>query len=1142
MKNHRFLTVSLSGILCLIFSSMFSVSAQTENWKQTIAYNSISDALNAQLKGETVYKLHLNGDETTIADTTIVLLSDLKSLSIGRIKNLTELPAHITQLTSLEELYLDLPNLCKLPEDLHKLQNLRSLSIFSAARDLQYPERVFELPLLEELNLINMRSRNELPNSFAKLEKLKELTIDSCNTIRFPEQFKPAFLQNVLIRNCDSIDMPSLLESLSFSDSLKNLEIIQCNVKEIPAEIGKLKSLVNFSSNENPIKHVQDGFGQLENLESLTFIGSSIASLPESMLGLKKLRSLNIGSTVSLNMEGIIDLASRMNISHLSISSPKNKYLPNNIGKLKQLEGLDLSGNTFETLPASLCSLTNLLYLTLPKCKRLPNDFHKLKNVEHLNFSYNEIGLEELPANVWEINEIQYDFTGNKLKSLPEFNKYYGIQILRLTGNELESIPSSISNLSDLVILNLDMNNLKKIPESMKAMDNLKFLGISGMSSLNLKQAFTIIKEMKGLERLDISKSYISNLPGIAFECNQLKYIAILDDDGSFYSVVESIEELKNISVAEPLAQIDVPLYVDTISYYPHLAFSVKRINQMKKFGSDIYFATQMNGIFHYNTKSGVFDYLNTYTSSIPSDNIKSVTLLDGKLYAIGHVNGVSQFMVYDGSIWHVQSFGHKGLTYATSSIFSDLDSNLWIWGYDVLARYKDGIFTYFTKDNSPVSGVPGVFYADKKGNIWLSSNNSILRFSEEKGWDEYKNVFTDAIYATLVDFEENENGDILAVLNFDKYAVFKNEIWTQFSIPKCIIPNIQKVEFRESDSTMVFAGEYVLSFVKSNACRHVRLARVLNEYTFEMNNIQVGDTSIWMCSSDQIMVLRNGMDEIQKLEAGTAPFCKNEIKDLKWFRDNLYILAGEHVYIQKNQSFTELPAPPIKSGNSIVFDSEGNLYLCGLGIACYNGLNWIKISPEFFGDNDFISHIAFDKKNNLWASNQSGLSCKIGNEWKFYSKRDLKVQVIQNTYLLSSPKSEIWYSTGMDLIRVDKKPVKFSAFVGYGERVSSFAFDRKGKIWIGSEGKGVGLVESNSIPLGFKKPSVDISSIVDMCFDSDDNLWALSSEALYKISDSEWTQYWKSNNREFSFSCLEVVGEQIYVGTNAGLLVLSKK
>ena len=93
-----------------------------------------------------------------------------------------------------------------------------------------------------------------------------------------------------------------------------------------------------------------------------------------------------------------------------------------NIGELKKLQVLNLSGNSLNKLPDSIGHLINLkeLYLDCISLKTLPNTISKLHNLEVLSLSDNPFS--ELPTKMKHLTNLKrLPLDNNKVESFSKF-------------------------------------------------------------------------------------------------------------------------------------------------------------------------------------------------------------------------------------------------------------------------------------------------------------------------------------------------------------------------------------------------------------------------------------------------------------------------------------------------------------------------------------------------------------------------------------------------------------------------------------------------------------------------------------------------------------------------------------------------
>jgi Leucine-rich repeat (LRR) protein len=112
---------------------------------------------------------------------------------------------------------------------------------------------------------------------------------------------------------------------------------------------------------------------------------------------------------------------------------------------------------------------------------------------------------------------------GNRLNSLPSsIVNLKNLQILELEGNRLNSLPSSIGNLKNLQVLGLENNILNSLPESI---GKLTKLGDLKLSRNNLESVPRQIGNLKNITYLGLASNKLTSIPK---EIGKLKKLEII--------------------------------------------------------------------------------------------------------------------------------------------------------------------------------------------------------------------------------------------------------------------------------------------------------------------------------------------------------------------------------------------------------------------------------------------------------------------------------------------------------------------------------------------------------------------------------------------------------------------------------------
>lgn len=305
----------------------------------------------------------------------------------------TELPQNITQLSSLEYLFIVSGTMHSLPSGFKKLKRLKVLTLrHPDFKDNQFKlsDEIFELENLQELGL-NSCYLKHIPDKITQLKKLRKLDLSQNDLVTLPENL----------------------------GSLKNLESLWLNNNRItflPQSICELSKLEVLNLGENRLSCLPDKIGGLINLKELDLSQNNLKKLPTSITELVNLKKLNLISFDGNNEDVLLI----------------NKIF----SELDNLEELHLS-NLFY-LPFSKLTSEKIHTLSLPNIAIKPLDIKilcRLKVLKQLNlyeFSIPKENKEEILKTFDIIDDTNID----KLKQCLAENFNYSIRIGKVNTND----------------------------------------------------------------------------------------------------------------------------------------------------------------------------------------------------------------------------------------------------------------------------------------------------------------------------------------------------------------------------------------------------------------------------------------------------------------------------------------------------------------------------------------------------------------------------------------------------------------------------------------------------------------------------------------------------------------------------------
>ncbi len=225
-----------------------------------------------------------------------------------------------------------------------------------------------------------------------------------------------------------------------------------------------------------------------------------------TLKNLKVLHIEDLNDTLSLPSE-----FSELHLQELKISNIPMIYIPEEFSKMNSLRVVAFSGIKINQLPNFIYNLNNLEVLIVNSCpiNTISDDISKLRSLKKLDF--NSVNLEEITPMLSELESIEEIKIYGKLKTFPNVFNCPNLKKLDLSFNkEIQSIPSDICKLQNLVEINLSSNKITSIPDEIGNMKKLEIFLIKGNK---LKEIPVSLYNCTSLQKVDISCNQITIIP-----------------------------------------------------------------------------------------------------------------------------------------------------------------------------------------------------------------------------------------------------------------------------------------------------------------------------------------------------------------------------------------------------------------------------------------------------------------------------------------------------------------------------------------------------------------------------------------------------------------------------------------------------
>lgn len=361
--------------------------------------------------------------------------------------------------------------------------------------------------LLTELN-VTACGFKILEDSFISIfQVLSDLTLTENSLVQLPDNFVKHLSTLQLLRlDCNE------LESISNNDwslviGLTVLDLTSNKLRELPDSLGFCLKLLNCFVTQNPILRIPQTFSSLQNLEifecdvnNLTDIQNLSAAIQWQQYGAPPLTVLIRGSRALARYYEMVHVASS-GVS-LDLSGIRMSAIPSAIYSFKWIKQLDLSKNLIKSIPPSLKKLENLSELDL-RSNPIAYLSPVVIELEHLaNFNISSscfLSIQNMPIPIFldSLLGVQHegqamnlfirslmmalaqtqriDISGWGLLALnSNWTDFGKLTCLDASNNCLGCLPSGISILTNLIVLNLSLNFFEVIPDVLCEIVSLK--------------------------------------------------------------------------------------------------------------------------------------------------------------------------------------------------------------------------------------------------------------------------------------------------------------------------------------------------------------------------------------------------------------------------------------------------------------------------------------------------------------------------------------------------------------------------------------------------------------------------------------------------------------------------------------------
>ncbi|KAF3457443.1 hypothetical protein FNV43_RR02101 [Rhamnella rubrinervis] len=437
---------------------------------------------------------------------------DASSLLHLRRVDFTNLIQNMTNLRHLHLRQVDISS--SVPEFLANLSFLTTLGLGGCNLHGKFPENVFQLHKLEDINVpCNYHLTGFLPE-FQPSNSLRKVTLDHTNfSGKLPISIGNLnSLTRLALHECNFVGTPPSsiwnLSQLTYLDLSSNLFSGQV----LPSTLGNLSKLTNLLLRSCQFSgQIPSSLGNLTRLKVLGLSHNSFSGqIPWTMFKLASLASVHLGTN---NLSGTIEFS--------------------NFCKLSKLQSLLLSFNSLSITTASTASELpkfRTLFLSLCNIGEFPEFLKTQDQLKALDLSWNKIE-SQIPKWFWAVGKnLEFlDLSGNKLHGLFTFPPLFmSISYFFVSQNNLTGIiPPSICKWTGLGVLDMSKNHFSgTIPRWLGS--SLVILNLQGnnFNGSIPHEIFTYGSMHDTLRVLDLSHNqFQGRIPQSLINCSKLQVL-----------------------------------------------------------------------------------------------------------------------------------------------------------------------------------------------------------------------------------------------------------------------------------------------------------------------------------------------------------------------------------------------------------------------------------------------------------------------------------------------------------------------------------------------------------------------------------------------------------------------------------------
>lgn len=427
---------------------------------------------------------------------------------------LCALPSKLVRLSQLRVLRLSRNRFADFPLVICEMFSLREL-YFEENQLSSIPSTIFQLKALSLLNVTHNRI-SDLPKELGLLPSLRRIELAGNPLPSYHEKLFSAYARQPQALNLHGMELDRVPDGIGLLNlCLANLNLSANSITSLSTELFELRFLKELDLRKNQLKEIPPIISRLNALRVLILSSNELETLPASLMELKKLRHLAIsGNRFTEFPPAVLDLPELSEL-YFGANEPGLETIPENITRIQSLSLLYLKDNRISDWACDFSQLPCLRKLSLsgnPISELSVERFVACDSLQDLDLTNTRLPIVQQKmiegavkkSSILDLSELPADVLTEELVHFQDI-----ITHLCFSNSQLQAVPTVMTELPKLRLLDLSFNELRSLPDAFAA-------GLPGLKELILhhnyfEEAPAVLAGLTRLRTLDLSSNRVSS-------------------------------------------------------------------------------------------------------------------------------------------------------------------------------------------------------------------------------------------------------------------------------------------------------------------------------------------------------------------------------------------------------------------------------------------------------------------------------------------------------------------------------------------------------------------------------------------------------------------------------------------------------